>query len=76
MPAILLSGFVSPVGNMPDWLQTLTWANPIRRFILITKGIYLKAAVVADFSSHLWALLANGCVTGSASLLLFQRRLS
>ncbi|MGO2465618.1 MAG: ABC transporter permease, partial [Serratia proteamaculans] len=30
MPAILLSGYVSPVENMPVWLQNLTWANPIR----------------------------------------------
>ena len=29
MPAILLSGYVSPVENMPVWLQNLTWINPI-----------------------------------------------
>lgn len=47
MPAILLSGYVSPVENMPLWLQNLTWVNPIRHFTDITKQIYLKGA---DFS--------------------------
>lgn len=44
MPAILLSGYVSPVENMPQWLQDLTWINPIRHFTDITKQIYLKDA--------------------------------
>lgn len=76
MPGILLSGYMSPVHNMPPLLQTLTWANPIRHFIVIAKGIYLKAAVPSDFSANLLALLCIAVVTGAASLLLFQRRLS
>lgn len=44
MPAILLSGYISPVENMPQWLQYLTLANPIRHFTEITKQIYLKNA--------------------------------
>lgn len=44
MPAILLSGYVSPVENMPVWLQDITWINPIRHFTDITKQIYLKDA--------------------------------
>ena len=42
-----LSGFASPVENMPDWLQTLTLANPIRYFIVIVKGVFLKAMPAA-----------------------------
>jgi ABC-2 type transport system permease protein len=33
-PAILLSGFATPIENMPGWLQTLTWANPLRHFLV------------------------------------------
>ncbi|XNM67228.1 ABC transporter permease [Escherichia coli] len=40
----LLSGYVSPVENMPVWLQNLTWVNPIRHFTDITKQIDLKDA--------------------------------
>jgi ABC-2 type transport system permease protein len=44
MAAILLSGYTSPVDNMPRRMQTLTWINPLRHFIVIVivKGIYLK----------------------------------
>ena len=76
MPGILLSGFVTPIDNMPDILQTLTWANPVRHFIAIAKGIYLKAAILSDFRDNLLALLAIGVITASVSLALFQRRLS
>jgi len=76
MPGILLSGFVSPVSNMPAFLQTITWANPIRHFIVIAQGIYLKAALAADFSENLVALSLTALVTSTISLLLFQRRLS
>ncbi len=76
MPGILLSGYVSPIENMPKLLQTMTWANPIRHFIVIAKGIYLKDAIFSDFSENIAALLATACVTGGAGLALFQRRLS
>jgi len=76
MPGILLSGFVTPVDNMPEILQTLTWANPIRHFVAIAKGIYLKGALLRDFRDNLIALGCIAVVTASISLALFQRRLS
>ncbi len=76
MPAILLSGFVTPIDNMPEALQTLTWGNPVRHFIAIAKGIYLKASVLSDFQDNLLALFATSVITTSISLALFQRRLS
>ena len=42
VPAMSLSGFASPIENMPDWLQYVTLANPIRYYIVIVKGIFLK----------------------------------
>ncbi len=75
MPAILLSGYVTPVDNMPHWLQVATWANPVRHFVEITKGIYLKDAQFADFSANVWALLCIAAVTGVTALGVFKRRL-
>jgi hypothetical protein len=43
VPAVLLSGFASPIEKMPDWLQYLTLANPARHFLVIVKGLFLKA---------------------------------
>jgi ABC-2 type transport system permease protein len=44
LPSFLLSGFVFPVANMPDWLQVITNIVPARHLITILRAIYLKAA--------------------------------
>jgi ABC-2 type transport system permease protein len=74
VPMMLLSGFASPVENMPDWLQVVTLANPIRHFILIVKGVFLKAMPAADVFHSLWPLVVIGLVTFSAATWLFRHR--
>ena len=76
MPAILLSGYISPVENMPVWLQNLTWVNPIRHFTNITKQIYLKDADFMIVWSSLWPLLVIAATTGSAAYWLFRRKIA
>jgi len=66
---------VSPVDNMPGWLQTATWANPLRHFVMIAKSIYLEGAVFDDVAPGLVALAATAVVTGGVALSLFRRRL-
>ena len=44
LPSFLLSGFVFPVANMPDWLQVITNIVPARHLITVLRAIYLKAA--------------------------------
>ena len=76
MPAVLLSGYISPVENMPHWLQQGTMANPIRHFMEITKEIYLKGAPFAVVWNSLKPLLAIfACSTGIAYF-IFHRRVS
>ncbi len=75
MPAILLSGYVSPVENMPVWLQNLTWVNPIRHFTDITKEIYLKDASFGIVWQSLWPLLVIAVTTGSAAYAMFRRKI-
>ncbi|WP_114191857.1 ABC transporter permease [Edaphovirga cremea] len=76
MPAILLSGYVSPVENMPVWLQNFTWVNPIRHFTDITKQIYLKDASFAIIWHSLWPLLVITATTGSAAYWMFRRKIA
>ena len=76
MPAILLSGYVSPVENMPVWLQDITWVNPIRHFTDITKQIYLKDADFEVIWHSLWPLLVIAATTGSAAYWLFRRKIT
>lgn len=76
MPAILLSGYVSPVENMPVWLQNLTWVNPIRHFTDITKQIHLKDASLEIVWGSLWPLLVIAATTGSAAYAMFRRKIA
>ena len=75
VPAMLLSGFASPVENMPDWLQTLTLANPVRHFMVIAKGVFLKAMPAAEVARNLLPLVLIAAVTLSAASWLFRRRM-
>ena len=74
MPAVMLSGFVSPIDNMPVWLQDLTWINPLRHFIPIVKGIFLKNSPWAVVVHGLWPLLVIAAVTSLAANWMFRRR--
>jgi ABC-2 type transport system permease protein len=42
LPGFLLSGFIFDIGNLPPWLQAITFAVPARYFVTILKGIFLK----------------------------------
>ncbi|MCL2898668.1 ABC transporter permease [Brenneria tiliae] len=76
MPAILLSGYISPVENMPQWLQQITWINPIRHFTDITKQIYLKDADFAIIWGSLWPLFVITATTGSVAYWIFRRNIA
>lgn len=75
MPAVLLSGFPSPVENMPLWLQYLDWLNPLRHFIVIVKGVFLKNIGAHTLFSSLWPLLVIAVITLTAADWMFRRRL-
>ena len=75
MPAVLLSGFFSPVENMPVWLQVLDWLNPLRHFIVIVKGVFLKDVGVAALLPHVWPLLVIAVITLTAANWRYRRQL-
>ncbi|MGH8240250.1 MAG: ABC transporter permease [Steroidobacteraceae bacterium] len=76
MPAVLLSGYIAPIENMPAWLQPITWFNPLRHFIVVAKGVYLKDIGLASVAADLWPLLLIAAVMSTAALLLFRRQIA
>jgi ABC-2 type transport system permease protein len=74
VPMTLLSGFASPIQNMPDWLQYLTLANPYRYFVVIVKGVFLKAMPTLVVLRNLGPLIIIAAVTLAASSWLFRHR--
>jgi ABC-2 type transport system permease protein len=63
LPAVLLSGFIFPIANMPAAIQWLTFLNPLRYFLVIVRGIFLKGSGFAILWPQFAALLALGVVT-------------
>jgi ABC-2 type transport system permease protein len=73
-PATLLSGFATPIENMPGWLQPITLANPLRYFLVVARGVFLKAMPASEVASNTLPLLLIAIVTLNASAWLFRRR--
>ncbi|MCA1492186.1 ABC transporter permease [Ensifer sp. NBAIM29] len=75
VPAMLLSGFATPIENMPGWLQPVTFINPLRYFLVIVKGVFLKDLPLAEVARQTAPLCLIALVTLSAAAWLFRRRL-
>ena len=75
VPATLLSGFATPIENMPDWLQPVTLINPLRYFLVIVRGVFLKGLPFGELVANTAPLLAIAIVTLSAAAWLFRRRM-
>lgn len=74
-PLMLLSGYASPIDNMPGWLQTITLADPARYFIIIVQGLFLKAMPAWAVAEQVWPMAVISVVTLSAAAYLFRARM-
>jgi len=75
LPSIILSGFVFPIASMPPIVQAFTYVVPARYFMVISRGIFLKGAGLADLWPEIWplTLLAVGLL--GASILTFKKKI-
>jgi ABC-2 type transport system permease protein len=74
-PAFMLSGFAFPIRNMPEYVQYVTYLNPIRYFMEIVRGIFLKGVGIDVLWPQLAALLILGIGIFGFSALRFHKRL-
>lgn len=75
MPAVLLSGFISPIEDMPVALQYLTYLNPVRFFMLLSRNIFLKGMGLADVMINLIPLICIAIITLTLASWTFKRKL-
>lgn len=75
VPSVLLSGYATPIENMPEWLQPVTYVIPMRYMLIISKGLFLKAMPASVVLSNVWpmALIAVFTLIGAGQF--FRRRL-
>ncbi|HEY5235069.1 MAG TPA: ABC transporter permease, partial [Rhabdochlamydiaceae bacterium] len=71
----LLSGFATPIENMPSWLQPFTAVIPLKYFLIISKGLFLKAMPGRIVFANIWPLLIIGFINTVGAGLFFRRRL-
>jgi ABC-2 type transport system permease protein len=69
-PAMLLSGFAFPIENMPEPAQWLTLLNPLRYYMVVIRGIFLKGVGI----NVLWPQLAALALLGLVLLALAVKR--
>lgn len=74
-PAFMLSGFAFPIRNMPVAVQYLTYLNPMRYFIEIVRGIFLKGVGVTVLWPQMAALAVYGTLVLFMSVMRFRKTL-
>jgi ABC-2 type transport system permease protein len=75
MPAITFSGFGFPISTMPQWLQYLTYASPLRYFLVVLRGTYLKGVGVDILWPQMLAMAGLGIALLSIAVLRFHKAL-
>lgn len=75
VPCILISGSVTPVINMPLFLQHLSQLNPLRHFTTIVQGVFLKNITVTAAALSLSKIACISAVTVGVAVWMFRRRI-
>ncbi|MBZ5573651.1 MAG: ABC transporter permease [Acidobacteriia bacterium] len=75
MPAITFSGFGFPISTMPQWLQYLTYLSPLRYFLVVLRGTYLKGVGLDILWPQMLAMAALGISLLAVAVLRFHKAL-
>jgi ABC-2 type transport system permease protein len=75
MPAVTFSGFGFPISTMPKWLQYLTYLSPLRYFLVVLRGTYLKGVGMEILWPQMLAMVALGTSLLVIAALRFHKAL-
>lgn len=75
MPAITFSGFGFPISTMPLWLQYMTYASPLRYFLIVLRGTYLKGVGLDILWPQMAAMAGLGFGLLTLAILRFRKSL-
>ena len=75
MPAITFSGFGFPISTMPVWLQNLTYMDPLRYFLVVLRGTYLKGIGLDMLWPQMVAMGGLGVLLLTVSVFRFHKAL-
>ena len=75
VPAVILSGFTTPIANMPELVQWLTLLDPLRYFLVIVRGVTLEGDGFTLLFHQFWPMVIIGAVTLVMAGWLFRHRM-
>jgi len=75
VPSVVLSGFATPIANMPEFMQELTRLIPLRYFLIIVRGVFLEGADVSLLWPQYWPMAVIGLASLAFASWLFRHRL-
>lgn len=75
VPLILISGFATPVENMPDWLQGIATLSPLKYYLIVVRGSFLKELPAAEVFANAWPMALIALVTLAAAIVIVRRNL-
>jgi len=76
VPAVILSGFATPIANMPPLIQDITLINPMRYFLVIVRGTFLEGLPAVYVVHLIWPMAAIAAVTLAGAAWMFRHRMS
>jgi len=75
VPAVILSGFATPIANMPEAVQYLTYLDPLRYFLVIVRGVFLEGDSFGLLWQQFWPMLLIGLFSLTTAGWLFRHRM-
>ena len=75
MPAVTFSGFGFPISTMPHWMQVASYANPLRYFLVVVRGTYLKGVGMDVLWPQMAVMAGLGIFLLTAAILRFHKAL-
>ena len=75
MPAITYSGFGFPISTMPHWMQLFSYVIPLRYFLIVIRGTYLKGVGMDILWPQMAAMAGLGVALLTVSILRFHKAL-
>jgi ABC-2 type transport system permease protein len=76
VPAVILSGFATPIANMPETVQQLTYLNPLRYFLRVLRGVFLEGNDYRLLIDQYWPMAIIGLTTLALAGWLFRHRMT
>jgi len=75
VPSVILSGFSTPITNMPEVVQWITRLNPLRYFMVVIRGVFLENAPLGLLFHQFWPMAVIGIANLIFAAWLFRHRL-